>query len=185
MSEVLNTQSDPASKWKVAPGAAYLVGALNRVGFDFIGEIKDASRPITIFINQEDIDKGREGDPLHCTAAQCLQRALGGRKVAMFLGTAYVQLPGETHVTRYVVPNKLRAHVVIPQDTGGDPVPGTYTLETPVGWEQLGQTAIRQEKLRVLRSKGLAPPAKKQTGVNRHYLRTRWARIQISEEEQA
>ena len=168
----------------MAPGAAHLVGALNRVGFDFIGEIKDASSPITIFINQEDIDKGREGDPLHCTAAQCLQRALGGRKVAMFSHTAYVQLPGETHVTRYVVPNKLRAHVVIPQDTGGDPVPGAYTLEAPIMSNRLGQTAIRKAKLRALRSKGLAPPTKKRTGVIRHYLRTRWARIQVSEGEQ-
>ena len=178
---VLKVHSEPASSWKVSPGAAYLVGALNRIGFDFIGEIRDADRPITIFINQEDIDRGREGDPLHCTAAQCLQRALGGRKVAMFLHTAYVQLPGETHVTRYTVPNRLRAHVVVPQDTGGVPVPGTYTLETPVGGYRLGQTAIRQEKLRVLRSKGLAPPARKHTGGHRYYLRTRWARIQITE----
>ena len=174
MSEALKEQ-------KLALGVRHLVGALNRVGFDFIGEIKDADSPITIFINQGDIDNGNEGDPLYCTAAQCLQRALGGRRVAMFLHTAYVQLPGEPHVTRYVVPNKLRAHVVIPQDTGGDPVPGTYTLETPVMSKRLGQTAIRQEKLRALRSKGLAPPAKEQTRTFRHYLRTRWARIQVSE----
>ena len=148
---------------------------LHRVGFDVVGEVKDADASITIFINQEDIDKGKEGNPLECTAAQCLQRAMGGSRVAMFLNTAYVQLPAETNVTRYIVPAKLRDKVVIPQDTGGDPIPGSYTLKQPRGHARLGQAAARRSRLAALRSQGLAPPVRKlAVKAPVHQIRTRW-----------
>ena len=130
-------------------------------GFDVVGEIKDAQDPISIFITQDDIDKGLPKNPFECTAAQCLQRAMGGSHVAMFLSTAYVQLPEDGDITRYIVPGKLRKGVVIPQDTGGTPLPGTYTLVPPKNTARLGQAAIRRADLALSRSQGLAPPPRK------------------------
>ena len=156
--------------------ASSLVSQLRKVGFDCSGDIKDAKESINIFITQEDIDRGVEGNPKQCTAAQCLRRAMGNSNVAMFLYTAYVQLPSDPHITRYTVPQKLRDGVVKPQDNGGDPKPGTYTLQAPVGTDRLGEAAIRREKLRVLRIHGLAPPEKRQNkdGPIRHRIMTRW-----------
>ena len=54
----------------VSTGIKTLKSQLRNVGFDVSGEIKDAKSPITIFINQRDIDKGRPSSPMKCTAAQ-------------------------------------------------------------------------------------------------------------------
>ena len=150
-----------------------LKSQLRKVGMDFDG-VKDAENPITIFINQDDIDQGRSGSAMQCTAARCLQRATGGNNVAMFLNTAYVQLPNEKSVTRYKVPQGLRENVVIPQDTGGVAIPGAYTLKVPVGHARLGQAVIRRAKLQELRSKGMAPPARKKIRRYLHNVRSRW-----------
>jgi hypothetical protein len=155
-------------------GTGTLKRQLEKVGFSDIGEIKDATKPITIFINQKDIDKGRAGSPRQCTAAQCLQRALDTKRVAMFVSSAYVQMPNETTVTRYVVPDSLSNNVVRPQDNGGDPIAGTYTLKPPTGSRVSGQSVIRRHKLKLLREQGLAPPPKKQSVVYPRAVRTRW-----------
>ena len=139
-----------------------------------VEKVEDSEDPISIFINQDDINRGLSGDPLGCAAAQCLQRATGGKTVAIFLYTAYVQLPNEKNVTRYLVPKDLRENVVIPQDTGGTPISGAYTLQVPKGTQRIGQTAIRKAKLALLRSKGLAPPAKKRGEKNKPRGLVRW-----------
>ena len=155
-------------------GSIVLKGQLRRIGFDVSGEIKDAKSPITIFINQSDIDKGRPSSPMKCTAAQCLQRAIGSKKVAMFKTTAYVQMPGSSDTIRYVVNNSLRKNVVVPQDNDGQPVAGTYTLGSPRPSRRQGEAYKRKLRLRELREAGLAPPAVKGNQPKFRPIRTRW-----------
>ena len=155
-------------------GIKTLKSQLRNVGFDVSGEIKDAKSPITIFINQRDIDKGRPSSPMKCTAAQCLQRAIGSKKVAMFNSTAYVQMPAENSITRFIVPALLKEKVVVPQDTGGEPVSGVYTLRPPIKTQRLGEASKRRTKLRDLRKAVLAPPPKKQSVFYSRPVTTRW-----------
>ena len=150
--------------------------ALQNVGLEFEGEIKDATSDITIFVNQDDIKRGLEIDALECAAAQCLQRAMGAKKVAMFLSTAYVQLPNETDVTRYMVPPLLRKNVVKPQDEGRIGIPGVYNLLAPKLGNRLGQAVMRRQQIKELRSLGIAPPPRKSPiSYKSRPLRTRWA----------
>ena len=155
-------------------GIKTLKSQLRNVGFDVSGEIKDAKSPITIFINQRDIDKGRPSSPMKCTAAQCLQRAIGSKKAAMFNTTAYVQMPDESSITRFMVPELLKKKVVIPQDTGGKPVSGVYTLKPPTPTQRLGESSKRRTKLQELRQAGLAPPPRKQSVFYSRPVTTRW-----------
>jgi hypothetical protein len=158
-------------------GTRTLKSQLRNVGFDVSGEIKDAKSPITIFINQRDIDKGRPSSPMKCTAAQCLQRAMGSKKAAMFKSTAYVQMPNESSITRFIVPELLKNKVVVPQDTGGEPVSGAYTLKPPIKTQRLGEASKRRTNLRQLRKAGLAPPPRKQSIAYQRPVRTRWVPI--------
>jgi hypothetical protein len=134
---------------------------LQRVGFDVVGTIRDAGNDLGIFINAKDIDRGKAGNPMKCTAARCLQRAVGdpGVNVAVFLHVAYVQWPGLPSVRRYIVPPKLRDKVVIPTDEREPVTPGDYTLKAPKGGERLGEAALRRDKLVKKRAEGKASPA--------------------------
>ena len=156
-----------------------LKAQLRNVGFDVTGEIRDAVTGLGIFINPKDIQRGKAGNPMHCTTAQCINRAIDSdnARVAVFLHTAYVQVPGVAHVRRYTVPTNLRKHVIIPQDEGTEIMPGDYLLKAPSQSQRLGQASERRERLRKLREEGKEPPMSKRTGPNNRSIRVRWQRI--------
>ena len=139
---------------------------LQRVGFDVVGTIRDAGNDLGIFINTKDIARGKAKSPMQCTAARCLQRAVGdpGVKVAVFLHVAYVQWPGLPSVRRYIVPKRLRDKVVVATDEGESVTPGDYTLKAPKGGERLGEAALRRDKLVKERAEGKRLPASKRIG---------------------
>lgn len=155
-----------------------LKAQLRNVGFDVTGDIRDAPYNLNIFINPKDIKRGKPGNPMQCTTAQCLRKAIDSdhARVAVFLHTAYVQTPGVTHVRRYMVPPNLRRDVIIPQDEGTEITPGDYSLRAPTKAARLGQAVERRERLRKEREAGTKPPMTKRTGPTQRNIRIRWER---------
>ena len=155
-----------------------LKSQLRNVGFDVTGEIRDAVSSLGIFINPKDIQRGQSGNPMQCTTAQCLRRAIDSKhaRVAVFLSTAYVQIPGVSHVRRYQVPTNRRRDVIIPQDEGTEIMPGDYILRAPSASFRLGQAAERRERLRKLREEGKKPPMSRRIGPTKRNIRIRWQR---------
>lgn len=158
---------------------------LQRVGFDVVGTIRDAGNDLGIFINTKDIAQGKKLNPMQCTAARCLQRAVGdpGVKVAVFLHVAYVQWPGLPSVRRYIVPKRLHDNVVVATDQGGVVTPGDYTLKAPKGGDRLGEAALRRDKLAKARAEGKKPPPSRRIGPTNRDVKvmandssTRWMR---------
>ena len=157
---------------------------LKHVGFEVVGDIRDAEHPLNIFINDHDIYRGQVGNPMACTTAQCLQRAVGQEdtQVAVFLNVAYIQTHGEAGVKRYIVSDRLREDVVKRQDNGSDITPGIYTLLAPAESKRLGYGAELRERNRRARKKAVAegralPPASPPRYIPRNkQLRLRWQR---------
>ena len=155
-----------------------LKAQLRNVGFDVVGEIRDAVHSLGIYINPKDIKRGKAGHPMHCTTAQCISRAIDSDKprVAVFKYTAYIQMPGLTQVRRYAIGTRLRNLVIEPQDEGTEITPGDYILKAPSGSQRLGQASERRERLRKLRAEGKEPPMSKRTGPSKRHIRVRWQR---------
>tara|TARA_R100000808_G_C2129139_1_gene138697 strand:+ start:875 stop:1366 length:492 start_codon:yes stop_codon:yes gene_type:complete len=134
-----------------------LLKQLKKLGFDISGELIDAPKPMSIYISEKDISKGVSTNPLKCTAAQCIQRAFDTKKVAMFMSACYVQMPESSDVIRYIVPQSVRIKVVKPQDNGGAPISGWYTLRAPFGDNRLGAIHRKRQHIKDLVAKGLLP----------------------------
>ena len=134
-----------------------LLKQLKKLGFDISGELIDAPKPMSIYISEKDISKGVSTNPLKCTAAQCIQRSFDTKKVAMFMSACYVQMPESSDVIRYIVPRNVRIKVVKPQDNGGEPIPGWYTLGAPVGVNRLKAIKRKRQHIKELVAKGLLP----------------------------
>ena len=134
-----------------------VLNQLKGVGFDISGEIVDAIYPMSIYISEKDISNGVSENPLKCTAAQCIQRSFGTKRVAMFLTTCYVQMPDELTITRYMVPDRMQTHIINPQDTGGTPVAGYYTLKDPKGAYRLSAQRANTKRRADLINRGLLP----------------------------
>ena len=131
---------------------------LKHVGFEVVGDIRDAEHPLNIFINDHDIYRGQVGNPMACTTAQCLQRAVGQEdtQVAVFLNVAYLSIAGESGAKRFMVAERLREDVVKPQDNGTYITPGSYTLLAPAESKRLGYGAELRERNRRAHKKAVA-----------------------------
>jgi len=156
---------------------------LKHVGFDVVGEIRDAEHDLNIWINHHDIQRGEPGNPMACTTAQCLQRAVGQEdtQVAVFLNVAYVSMAGESSAKRYIVSARLREDVVKRQDNGSYIVPGSYTLMAPAESKRLGYGPELRERnrkaLRKAKAEGLELPTPSPRNAPRSkHMRMRWQR---------
>jgi hypothetical protein len=156
---------------------------LKHVGFDVVGDIRDAEHDLSIFINPNDISRGLVGNPMECTTAQCLQRAVGQEdtRVAVFLNVAYIQTAGESGAKRYIVSDRLREGVVKRQDNGSEITPGIYKLLAPAESKRLGYGAEMRERNRKALKKAKAegfelPVTAPRAAPRSKHMRMRWQR---------
>ena len=158
---------------------------LKHVGFDVVGDIRDAEHDLNIWINTSDIHSGEPGNPMACTTAQCIQRAVGQEhtQVAVFLNVAYLSIAGESGAKRFMVSERLREDVVKPQDNGSYITPGSYTLLAPAESKRLGYGAELRERNRRAHKKAVADGSfvypihpSPRNAPRSKYMRMRWER---------
>lgn len=89
----------------------------------------DAVAPLTLTVNDADIEGGDVKKPDQCAFARCCLRQGHAKEVRVHLGRVYVRM-NKSNWIRYITPPILRTEIIA-FDRGGEFAPGTYTLPAP------------------------------------------------------
>jgi len=93
--------------------------------------IIDATKPVTLEINANDIAKADRKEPLDCAVARACRRELHAKKVRVHLTRIYIMY-NDGSWRRYMTPPSMRSDI-IGFDRGGTFPPGIFVLRPPVG----------------------------------------------------
>ncbi len=99
--------------------------------------IINARAPITLTVNDKDIEGGDIKKPDQCAFARCCRRAAHAKEVRVHLGRVYIRT-NNTNWVRFITPPSLRTEIIA-FDRGGEFAPGSYTLPAPSKAKRTGK----------------------------------------------
>lgn len=73
-------------------------------------KVVDARKPLILYVNQTDINKGQVKDPTGCAIAQACKRQLHAKSAMVHLARTYVEMDDKW--LRYRTPNSARTELV-------------------------------------------------------------------------
>jgi len=105
--------------------------------------VRDAKRPLEVYVTPNDIKKARKKAPDRCAVAVACRRQ-EHVDARVFVTRAYIH-NGNGIWNRYMLPMPLQKEIVS-FDRGGDFEPGPYKLRPPKNTERLGKRRSPKRK---------------------------------------
>lgn len=103
--------------------------------FPFVERVEDAKKGLLITVTEQDVKKGKAGNPTKCVMAVACKRMQRATGVIVSRNTAYV-VKGKK-ATRYKIPERITRETVV-LDRGGRFSPGVYEFKAPYLYQRLG-----------------------------------------------
>lgn len=134
----------------------------------------EATEPLRIVMNRDDIKKGKRLDPNNCAFAQACRRLFNSHAVLFLRRTAYVELPdaeGIRKVHRFCISSSV-ANAIAQFDKTGEAPEGGFLLKAPPPSRLMNTHRAYSDKYRAEIASGKRVPLARQRKRPTRYLKT-------------